>query len=54
MSTFHSSRFQFHKVRLKDLHEIVSLTAVGFQFHKVRLKDTANVTAKTNVFISIP
>ena len=32
-------KFQFHKVRLKEIDTITLLHAIMFQFHKVRLKD---------------
>ena len=54
MNIFNSSKFQFHKVRLKEAHAKDLLDINTFQFHKVRLKVPEVVGVMVNVTVSIP
>ena len=38
-------KFQFHKVRLKAMKELIKIGVKMFQFHKVRLKEILRRTA---------
>ena len=37
------TKFQFHKVRLKEKENLIGFVKSKFQFHKVRLKGYANL-----------
>ena len=48
------SRFQFHKVRLKDIEFCEYKQAKMFQFHKVRLKASGHQQPPGTPPVSIP